>query len=86
MHSRNRTPRQNGKFEARNPKLETMSNDKDSNVPNKFVSELVLDFDISSSFPSFEIVSDFDIRISNLVFAGLGLATLILKREGQDEE
>jgi hypothetical protein len=50
----------NGKFEARNPKLETISNDKNHNVLNKFVS----DFEFCVS--NFEFVSDFDIRISDL--------------------
>jgi hypothetical protein len=58
-----RAPRQKRfKFEARNPKLETISMAKSSNVPNELDSDLSLDFTISN----FEIVSDFDIRISNL--------------------
>ena len=65
-HLLQRVPRRTGKFEARNPKLETMSNDKKTNVPNKFVSDLSLDFSIST----FEIVSDFAIRISNFDLRG----------------
>jgi hypothetical protein len=62
-----RVPRRTGKFEARNPKLERMSKDqKKANVPNKFVSDLSLDFSISTV----EIVSDFDIRISNFDLRG----------------
>jgi hypothetical protein len=33
-----------GKFEARNPKHETISNDKKTNVPNKFDSDLSFGF------------------------------------------
>jgi hypothetical protein len=65
-----RVPRRTGKFEARNPKLERMSKDqKKANVPNKFVSDLSLDFSIST-ISTVEIVSDFDIRISNFDLRG----------------
>jgi len=55
-------PRNKGKFEARNPKLETISNDKKPQCSKqpRFGLEF-LDFDISN----FEIVSDFDIWISD---------------------
>jgi hypothetical protein len=43
------------KFEARNPKLETNSNDQNPNLG-------IFSFEHSS----FEIVSDFDIRISDI--------------------
>jgi hypothetical protein len=58
-------PRKNGKFEARNPKLETMSNDKIPMFQTNSFRSGVLDFDISN-ISNFEIVSDFDILISNL--------------------
>jgi hypothetical protein len=45
---------------SKDPKLETMT--KCSNVPKKLDSDLSFGFTISN----FEIVSDFDIRISNL--------------------
>jgi len=50
------------KFEARNPKLETISNDKKTKVSKKPRSRrsLRLIFRIS------KFVSDFDIRVSNL--------------------
>jgi len=48
-----------GKFEARNPKLETISmiRKKDSKVPN----EIGSDFVFGINHFDFEIVSDFDI-------------------------
>ena len=45
------------KFEARNPKFETILNDRKHRVPNNSIRIWVLDFGI----PNFEIVSDFDI-------------------------
>jgi len=53
----------NSKFEARNPKLETIS--ESSNVPNNLDSDFSFGFHYLN-ISSFEIVSDFDIRISNL--------------------
>ena len=50
-----------GKSEARNPKFETNSNDKNINVQNAVLNFGNLNFDI---------VSDFDIRISYLLRSG----------------
>jgi hypothetical protein len=47
LHSAAKTlgaPEKRDKFEARNPELETMSNDQKPNVPNKFVFDLSLGF------------------------------------------
>jgi len=53
---------QNCKPETRNPKFETISNDKKTNASNNLDAALSSGFGISN----FEIVSNFDIRISNL--------------------
>ena len=53
------TTENDNKSEIRSPKLETNSNDKNSNVQNRLG---VLDLENLD----FDIVSDFDIRISNL--------------------
>jgi hypothetical protein len=52
---------QNCKPETRNPKFETISNDKKTKASNNLDAALSFGFGISN----FEIVSDFDIRISN---------------------
>jgi hypothetical protein len=49
------------KFEARNPKLETISSDKKAQCFKQGDSEFTFGF-----IANFEIVSDFDIRISRL--------------------
>ena len=55
------------KSEARNPKYETISNDQNSNDPDKIgavdITSLILF--LSLEFLIFEFVSKFDIRISN---------------------
>jgi hypothetical protein len=56
------------KFEARNPKFETNSNDQNLNDQNKngssnYFGAFVLNFE----HLNFDIVSDFDIRISDLL-------------------
>jgi hypothetical protein len=56
-----------GKFEARNPKLETIPNEQEQNSKKFQTNRFGLRFGICH-FVSFvfEIVSDFDIQISNL--------------------
>jgi hypothetical protein len=68
----------NQKFEARNPKFETNSNDKNrENSKQTSLGFGVLDFPDLRFVCLSEFVSDFDIRISDLFFWALGAISFL---------